>query len=90
MDKLKHFLACAAVTLIVLILFAVIPHGYLYGWDKGIAVIIGCLAAVGKEIVWDLWLGRGTEDYYDFFWGVCGSFAAMFAWVLIETILLFI
>lgn len=86
-DKLKHFIACGVITLFTLLLFALIPHGNMYGWDKGIAVAVGCFAALGKELVWDKWLKRGTVDYYDFFWGVCGAFAAMFTWVIIETII---
>lgn len=89
-DKTKHFIATAAITLIVLILFAVIPHNYLWGWDKAIALSVGCIAAIAKEVVWDKWLGRGTPDYYDFFAGVCGAFVAMFGWVIVETIILII
>ncbi len=84
-DKLKHFFACAAITLIVLLLFAVIPHGNMYGYDKMIAIAVGVFAAAAKEIIWDKWLDRGTPDYYDFFAGVCGAYAGMFAWAIVET-----
>ena len=86
-DKLKHFLACGMISTIVLILFAVIPHGNMYGWDKAIAIGVGCLAAAAKELIWDKWLKKGTPDYYDFFWGVCGSFAFTFVWIIVETII---
>ncbi len=89
-DKLKHFLACAAVTLITLTLFAVIPHGPMYGYDKLIAIAVGMAAAAGKEIVYDKWLHKGTPDFYDFTAGMYGAFAAIFAWVIIETIILFL
>lgn len=89
-DKLKHFFACAAITLVTLLLFAVIPHGPMYGYDKLIAIAVGCAAALGKELVWDKWLGRGTPDYYDFFAGVCGAFVGMFAWAIGETIIMMI
>jgi len=86
-DLIKHFIAGAAVTLIVLILFAIIPHGELYNWDKGIAVLAGWLVAAAKELIWDMWLKKGDPDYYDFFWGVCGSAAAMFLWVITSMVL---
>lgn len=89
-DKLKHFLACGLIALIVLTVFAIVPHGEMYGWDKGIAILTGCFAALAKEIVWDKWLKRGDPDFYDFFWGVCSSFAMMFVTVIGKTIILFI
>lgn len=85
-DKLKHFIACAGITLTILLLFAFIPHRELYGWDKGIAVLAGWIIAAAKEIVWDKWLGRGQSDFYDFFWGGSGSVTAMFIWVIIDMI----
>jgi len=83
-DKLKHFIACAAIaiiTLLILLLFGTSWNGY----EKLLAVTLGCGAALAKEIVWDKWLKRGTPDYYDFFAGVCGAFAGMFAWAIVET-----
>ena len=82
-DKLKHFIACAAVTLIILIIFTFIGKE-MYGWDKGIAVLAGWIIAAAKEIVWDGWFKKGTKDFYDFFWGGAGSTTAMFIWVIIE------
>lgn len=84
-DKLKHFLVTAGITIVTLILFAVIPHGPMNGYDKMIAIAVGVFAAAGKEIIWDRWLHRGTPDYYDFFAGVCGAYAGMFAWAIVET-----
>lgn len=86
-DKLKHFLACGLIALITLAVFAIVPHGNMYGWDKGIAVIIGSFVALFKEIIWDKWLHKGTPDFYDFFWGVMGAFAFTFLWIIIETII---
>jgi len=86
-DKLKHFFACAAITLLTLTLFAVIPV-QMNGYDKMIAIAVGMAAAAGKEIVYDKWLGKGTPDFYDFTAGMYGAFAAMFAWAIVETIIL--
>lgn len=86
-DKLKHFIAGALITLLVLIAFIFIPHGDMYNWDKGIALALGCLAGVAKEVIWDKWLHKGTPDFYDFLATVYGAFAAMFSWVIIETII---
>ena len=87
-DKLKHFLICGAISLVVLVLFAVIPHRNLYGWDKGIAIVVGCLAALGKELVWDEMLEKGTPELYDFLSGVWGAFSVTFAWIFVETIII--
>ena len=87
-DKTKHFIATAAITLAVLAIFAVIQHPYMWGWDKAVALLAGCTAALGKELVWDKMLGKGTPDFYDFLAGVCGAFAAMFGWVIVETIII--
>lgn len=86
-DKTKHFIAAAAITLTVLILFAVIPHAYLWGWDKAIALFVGVAAAAAKEIIYDKMWGKGTPDFYDFLAGLYGAFAAMFAWAIVETII---
>ena len=83
-DKSKHFFACAAIaiiTLLILLLFGTSWNGY----EKMLAIAMGVAAAGIKEIVWDKWLRKGAPDYYDFFAGVCGAFAGMFAWVIIET-----
>jgi hypothetical protein len=84
-DKLKHIIACvgiAAITLAVCLFFR--P---MYGWDAGIAAIVVVLAAGAKELIWDKWLGKGTPDYYDFFWGVCGGWAMIFIWKIGEIII---
>lgn len=85
-DKLKHFIACAVITLLVLTALAFAP--YMYGWDKAIALAVGIAAAASKEIIWDKMMGRGTAEFYDFLAGVYGAFAAMFAWAIVETIVL--
>ena len=87
MDKLKHFLACAAVAVVVMAVC--IPFQPMYGWDAGIAAAVVFLVAGAKELIWDKWLKRGTPDYYDFFWGICGGWAAIFLWKIIETIIIY-
>lgn len=53
-DGLKHILCC---NLIVAIINIVLPL-----WS---AVLIGVIASIGKEFVWDKWLGKGTFDKKD-------------------------
>ena len=87
-DKLKHFIASAATTILALILFAVIPHTYMWGYDKAIALFCGIFAGGMKEFVWDRWLGWGMFEWRDLESSVYGSFVAMFGWVIIEAIIL--
>lgn len=88
-DEIKHFVAVFAITIVVLALFALFYHKPTYGWDKGIALGIGCLVAAAKELVWDKWMSRGTPGFYDFLAGVYGAFAAMFLWVIGEMIVFY-
>ena len=87
-DKLKHFIACAAVSIITLAVLLIIGTD-LAGYEKLLAIVTGTLAAIGKEIVWDKWLGRGTPEFYDFLSGLCGAYAGTFAWIIVETIILY-
>lgn len=87
-DKDKHLLASAAITIIVLILFTVIPHREMYGWDKAIALFVGIFAGAFKEFIWDKALGKGKFEWRDLESSVYGSFAAMFGWAIIEAIIL--
>jgi len=86
-DKLKHFIACAAIaiiTLLILLLFGTSWNGY----EKLLAVTVGTLAAIAKEVVWDKWLGKGTPEFYDFVAGLLGAFVGTFAWIVVETIII--
>lgn len=85
-DKLKHFFASAVITIVVLILFLMISHGYWWGWDKGIALACGVFAGAAKEFVWDKWLKKGIFEWRDLESSVLGSFTAMFLWLIVETI----
>lgn len=87
-DKKKHFFASALITLVVLVLFAVIPYPYMWGYDKAIALFFGIMAGASKEIIWDKWLHKGTPEFYDFMNSLWGSFSMMFAWVIVETFIL--
>jgi hypothetical protein len=87
-DKSKHFWASAAITIVTLVIFAVIPHAYMWGYDKAIALFLGVIAGVAKELIWDKWWGRGTPEFDDFLFSLWGAFSAMFAWAIVETIVL--
>lgn len=52
-DKLLHFL-CGYVIAITLSL-----------WVVWLGPVVGVLAAFGKELVWDKWLGKGTFEWQD-------------------------
>ena len=53
-DGLLHILCCIV---LVSVIDIVLPL-----W---VAVLITAAVAVGKELVWDLWLGKGTFDKKD-------------------------
>jgi hypothetical protein len=81
-DKIKHIIACAAIATITLAVCLFFRP--MHGWDAAIAGAMVILAAGGKELIWDKWMKKGTPDYYDFFWGISGGWAAIFLWKLIE------
>ncbi len=81
---LKHFIAGAIISLITLVFFVLFVHVPVYGWDAGVAAILTVAAGAGKEVIWDKWLKRGTPDYYDFFYTICGGWAMIFLWKIIE------
>ena len=87
-DKLKHFLSCAGISITVLLVLALIGTDW-SGYEKLLAIAIGTLAAAAKELVWDKWLGKGQADFYDFFAGLCGAYAGTFAWIIVETTILY-
>ena len=87
-DKLKHFIASAAITIAVLVIFAVIPHAYMWGYDKAIALFCGIFAGAIKEFVWDKWLGWGMFEWKDLENSLYGAFVGMFTWAIGETIVL--
>lgn len=77
-DKLKHAIAGAGIAIVMLVffLFVQIP----YNWDKGIVFITVTVVAVGKEVVYDKWLHRGTPDLYDALATIYGGWGTVFLW----------
>ena len=88
-DKLKHFIACAAISLLTLMVLALIGTNW-DGYEKLLAIAIGTLAAAAKELVWDKLLGKGKADVYDFVAGLLGAYAGTFAWIVVETLILYL
>lgn len=86
----KHFYAGAVIALIVLLACLLFVKQDMYGWDAGIAAIVVVLLAGAKEVIYDKWLGKGTPDYYDFFYAICGGWGMIFLFKGIETLLLFL
>ena len=85
-DKLKHFFAAIAITWAVL----VASHIWLpisYNWDLLLACLAATAISAGKEIIWDKWLGKGTPELMDFFWGFVGSVVGPAIWLVCEMIL---
>lgn len=86
-DKLKHRLASGGISLISLIAFAIIPHDFMFGWDKAISLFFGIFAGAAKEFIWDKLLSKGTFEWKDLESSVYGSFTVTFAWIIAETII---
>lgn len=85
-DKLLHFIVA------VLITWAVLAASHLwfplqYNWDMGLAFVVAMAAVVGKELLWDLWLHKGTPELMDFFWGFVGAIVGPALWMIAELIL---
>lgn len=59
----------------------------MYNWDAAIACGVSLLVAIGKEIVWDMWFGLGTPQFYDFVWGLVGAVIGPIIWLLVEVFL---
>jgi VanZ family protein len=85
-DKLKHFLACAAIAAITLAVLLLIGTNWA-GYEKLVAVTVGTLAAIAKEIIWDKWLKKRTPDFYDFVAGLIGAFVGTFIWIIADMII---
>jgi hypothetical protein len=80
----KHFFAGALISLITLAFFAIFVHVPVYGWDAGVAAVLTVVAGAFKEVIYDKLLGKGTPDYYDFFYTVCGGWGMIFLWKIGE------
>ena len=79
-DEKKHLLLIMLLSALIVIVLRIElnPIGWKYfnwaNWDCGLAFFIGVIIAVGKEVVWDKWLHRGTPQFYDAFFGSVGAF----------------
>lgn len=70
-DKAMHFMACALVAALA---------GSLLPWWAGACIALALGAA--KELVWDLWMGRGTSSWWDFLADVAGvPVGLLIAWL---------
>jgi len=75
-DKFKHNILCLFISFISVITFFVIKSG-VGQYDRLIALLIGVLIALGKEIIYDKLLRNGTPEKLDFIFGVTGSLAGI-------------
>lgn len=60
-DKAMHFMACALVAALA---------GSLLPWWAGAVMALGI--GIAKELVWDMWMKRGTASWGDFAADVLG------------------
>jgi hypothetical protein len=78
-DERKHFILIYLLTIVIVVLFRIHinPLGWsvfnMYNWDCGIATFIGIAISIGKEVIYDKLLGKGTPQFYDAFWGSVGA-----------------
>jgi hypothetical protein len=69
-DKIKHIVGCLALTLAI---------GYLSPLNSINSAAAAFLVAFIKEVVWDLWLKRGTFDEKDMAANLIGCMAGLVA-----------
>jgi len=78
-DKGCHFIAGMIVVILGLV-FA----------TKGISILALITVAIGKELIVDLWIRRTFFDYWDMFFTICGGFAVMFSYAIMEAVISFL
>lgn len=66
-DKQLHFFATAMLTAWLFILFGSIS----------LAIVIALIIGAAKELVWDLYLSKGTPDIKDMYANIAGAFATV-------------
>lgn len=71
-DKILHFLAGLSIALFVGLVL----------WNPWIGLMAGIVAGIAKELIWDLWLKKGTPEFMDFLATFLGG-AAAFAILLL-------
>lgn len=78
-DEKKHLLWIMLGTALIVVALRIelAPLGWKYfhwaNWDCALAFFIGVCVAIGKEVVWDKWLHKGTPQFYDAVWGSVGA-----------------
>lgn len=85
-DKLWHFLGAVLITWIVL-LASHLWFPMHYNWDYGLAFAVAFIVVVAKELVWDMWLKKGTPELMDFFWGFVAAVVGPAIWMVVEMIM---
>ena len=76
-DYLYHFLAGVLIAGLTMFFFPV-PMTWDPNWNVGFACIFSLIAAVGKELIWDKLLGKGTPEVYDVFCTMAGGWSTAF------------
>jgi len=64
-DKKKHLALGSAITTVCAIVIILIWKPILHPEWVLVSGIVGCLAGIGKEVVWDKLLGKGTPELKD-------------------------
>lgn len=82
-DLLKHFAAGAAFSVVVFLVFWLIT-GNISDAAVIVAGIGSLLLGAAKEIIWDLWLKKGTPEVADITLTWAGGLMAIFALKIIE------
>lgn len=91
-DEFKHFIVCLIISALILVLFRIEfnPLGWKvwhwYNYDAGLAFVLTSAIAIGKEVIYDKLLGKGTPQFYDAVWGVIGAILGPGIVLLVEGI----
>jgi hypothetical protein len=73
-DHFKHLVAGYGIALISSALLVQVICSL---WAASLAMSIGVLVGIAKELVYDKWMDRGTPELSDVYWTTTGSFAAV-------------
>lgn len=80
-DKRKHYFAGAIISAVCLILC-------LPSW---LALLAGCAAGFGKDLIWDKLLKRGCFEWFDIMWTCVGSLTiCSIYWIVVAIVKLII
>jgi hypothetical protein len=64
-DKIKHLVFGSGITTVCAFAIIFIWSPVLHPEVTLISGVIGSLAGIGKELVWDKWLKKGTPEFAD-------------------------